>query len=344
MSILLSTVAQAIGAQLPVGCADRPIEAITSLGGADEHSVSFVMGDKNNLAAEQSCAAALIVARGKAIAGKLCLEVDDPYVGYAVVGQLFEQRAPLFGPGIHPRAIVDATAQIHDSVAIGPGCVIGAHCSIGADTIIDANCVIEPFATIGSGCRIYSGAVLCREVQLGDGVIIQSNAVIGSEGFANARAGERFIRIPSFGTVIIEDGAEIGAGVTIDRGNFEPTRIGKGVKIDNLVQIAHNCSVGQNSAIAAQTGMAGSTTVGEAVLIAGQVGFAGHMHIGDRSFVGAKAGVSKSVEPGSKITGYPARDFMTMRRIEAAQMKLPELLKELKELRRRVDGLESTKS
>jgi UDP-3-O-[3-hydroxymyristoyl] glucosamine N-acyltransferase len=176
---------------------------------------------------------------------------------------------------------------------------------------------------------------------IGDRVVIQSGAVIGSDGFGNAREKGVFIRIPAFGNVIIGDDADIGANTTIDRGNFEPTIIGNGVKLDNLIHIAHNVVVGDHTAMAAQTGISGSTRIGKRVLIAGQVGSVGHIEIGDDSFIGAKAGISKSVPAGAKITGYPARDLMTMRRIEAAQQELPRLLKEIKTLKKQVAALEN---
>jgi len=174
-------------------------------------------------------------------------------------------------------------------------------------------------------------------------VIIQSGAVIGSEGFGNARENNRYLRIPCFGTVVIEDDVEIGAGTTIDRGNFEPTVIRRGAKLDNLIHIAHNVTIGADTAIAAQTGIAGSTAIGDRVIIAGQAGLTGHIEVGDDAFIAAKAGVAKSVKPGEKITGYPARDIMTIRRIEACQTKLPEVLKEVRRLRREIETLKADK-
>jgi UDP-3-O-[3-hydroxymyristoyl] glucosamine N-acyltransferase len=173
-------------------------------------------------------------------------------------------------------------------------------------------------------------------------VIIQSGAVIGSDGFGNANDGPVYRRIPAFGNVVIEDDVDIGANTTVDRGNFEPTTIRRGVKIDNLVHVAHNVIIGEDTAIAAQTGISGSTKIGNRVIIAGQAGFVGHITIGDGSFIGAKAGISKSVAPGEKVTGYPARDFMTMRRIEAAQASLPALLKEIKQMKKEIDQLKNS--
>jgi UDP-3-O-[3-hydroxymyristoyl] glucosamine N-acyltransferase len=340
----LHKIAQHLGCSLASQDGERDIAAIRSLEDAGPDCIAFVMSDKLAEAARKSEAVALIVPRGVDVAGKVTLEVDDPYVGYARVAQLFEDRSPSFGRGVHASAVVDPSADIHPEVHIGPASVIGAGCRIGEGTVIDAGCVIENDCVVGAGCRIHSGVVIRHGVRIADRVIIQSGAVIGSEGFGNAREGERWVRIPCFGTVIIEEEVEIGAGVTIDRGNFGATLIGRGARLDNLIHIAHNVTVGDNCAMAAQVGISGSTRVGKGVLIGGQAGFVGHISIGDGAFVGAKAGVSKGIEPGAKVTGYPARDLMKMRRIEAAQLSLPDMVKKLKRLRREVDTIREGRS
>jgi len=337
----LSEIATRIGAKLPEG-SDAEIVGIASPESASNGHITFVSDKKYVDQAKTCAAAAVIVKNGGAFSEKICLEVDDPYVGYAVTAQLFEDVTPLFGEGIHQSAIVDKTAIIDKTVSVGPGTIIGANVHIGANCRIGANCVIERGVKIGESTRIDSGAIIRHGTQIGSRVVIQSGAVLGSDGFGNARTKDGvFIRIPCFGEVIIEDDADIGAGTTIDRGNFEPTVIGKGVKLDNLIHIAHNVTIGENTAIAAQTGISGSTKVGKRVIIAGQVGFVGHINIGDDSFVGAKSGVSKDVDPKANITGYPARDLMTMRRIEASSSRLPDLLKEVRKLREEVDEIKT---
>ena len=337
--MLLSKIAETLGIPIPDQCTDCEIGALCSPESANENDIVFLSNPKFAAAVETCNARFVIVKNGQTLPGKICLEIRDPYVGYAKVAQLFEDTNPLFGEGFSESAIIDPSAVIHESTSIGPGSVIGANVTIGAATRIGAKCIIEKECKIGNGCRIDSGVVIRYGCSIGNYVIIQSGAVIGSDGFGNALENSVFIRIPPFGTVIIEDNAEIGANCTIDRGNFEPTVIGNGVKLDNIIHIAHNVTIGENSAIAAQTGISGSTTVGKRVIIAGQVGFVGHINIGDDSFIGAKAGVSKSVDPGSKITGYPARDLMTMRRIEAAQQSLPELLKDMRKLKKELAEL-----
>jgi UDP-3-O-[3-hydroxymyristoyl] glucosamine N-acyltransferase len=339
----LDVIVKTIGALLPPGGKAFTIEIdrISSPENADEHSIVFLADPKFRGPVIESMARVVIVKKGEAIADKICLEVSDPYCAFAKIGQLFEDRRPIFDGPIHATANVHPSASVHESATVGPFSVIGKDCSIGQGTVIGALCVIENRARIGNNCRIDSGAVIRRECAIGNRVIIQSNAVIGSEGFGNAKEGDRWVRIPSFGNVVIGDDAEVGANTTIDRGALGPTVIGNGVKIDNLVQVAHNVSVGDNTAVAAQAGIAGSMKIGKRVMIGGQAGFAGQFEVEDDAFIGAQAGVSKAVEKGARVTGYPARDLMTMRRIEAAQQRLPELVKEVKRLRREIEELKN---
>lgn len=340
----LLRVAQIIGAQCPDGVADLEITGISTPEKAQESDITFLSDAKYSQACETCKSRVIIVKNGVSLGDKICLGVKDPYLGYAQIAQQFEDCTPAFGRGIHPTAFIDPSVTIHPDVSVGPHSVIGAGVTIGEATRIEAHCVIEKDCRIGSACRIDSGAIIRWGCILGNRVIIQSGAVIGSDGFGNAMDGSRFVRIPAFGVVVLEDDVDIGANTTIDRGNFNPTYIERGVKIDNLVHIAHNVKVGKDTAMAAQVGISGSTVIGKRVILAGQAGFVGHIEIGDGAFVGAKAGVSKSVEPGAKITGYPARDLMKMRRIEAAQASLPSLLKEIKQLKKEVEELRGVKS
>jgi UDP-3-O-[3-hydroxymyristoyl] glucosamine N-acyltransferase len=340
--VKLAAIARSLGCVCPDNAAEIELSRIASPEDADESCITFIANPKYQSAVIACAAAVVLVKKGNLLSGKVCLEVDDPYCAFARTGQLFEDASPLFEGPVHPTAGIHPTAKLGEGVAVGPFTVIGAHCDIGKATVIGAHCVIENGSAIGEQCRIDSGAIVRRDCAIGNQVIIQSNAVIGSEGFGNAKDGDVWVRIPSFGTVIIEDGAEIGAGTMIDRGALGPTIIGKGVKIDNLCQIAHNVTIDENSAVAAQAGFAGSMKIGKRVMVGGQAGFAGHFEVGDDAFIGAQAGVSKRVDNKAAITGYPARDLMTMRRIEAAQQYLPELLKEVKRLRREIDSMKKS--
>lgn len=335
----LADITQTLGISCDINSSEE-VGILNSPENAGEKDIVFLVDPKYLSKVEKCKAKYVIVKKGTSIKGKICLEVDDPYVGYARVAQLFEDKTPIFGKGISKQAIIDPTAKIESSVSIGPGTIIGENVIIGKETIIGAGCVIEKNTTIGEKCRLDSGVIVRYNSVIGNRVIIQSGAVIGSDGFGNARENGAFIRIPAFGNVIIYDDVEIGANTTIDRGNFSSTIIGKGVKLDNLIHIAHNVVIDENTAMAAQCGVSGSTKIGKRVLVGGQAGFVGHIVIGDDAFIGAKAGVSKSVEAKSKVTGYPARDFMTMRRIEAAEQQLPSLLKEFSKLKKEIEILE----
>lgn len=338
----LSDIAVLLECDIPAKCANIDIKRIASLESADEQSITFLSNPKFSEDAKSTRAAAIIVKKDCTVEGKINLEVEDPYVGYALVARLFEDRSPVFEGGTGPGTAIDKTAKIHPSVNIGPGTIIGKNVVIDENTTVGAGCIIEKGTVVGKSCRIDSGSIVRWNTIVGNNVIIQSGAVIGSDGFANAMHKGKFIRIPCFGRVVIEDDVNIGANTTIDRGNFEPTVIHAGVRLDNLIHIAHNVSVGDNTAIAAQTGVSGSTKIGKGVIIGGQAGFVGHINIGDGSFIGAKAGISKGLEPGSKVTGYPARDLMKMRRIEAAQLSLPEMVKEIKRLKGEVEKMRET--
>lgn len=335
----LAEIIQAVGGDCSPSIKDLEITSIADFDNADENSISFLKDKKYLKIAEASKASAIFVSPGVSVKGKNCIEVKDPYLAYAKTAQLFENKYPKFGRGIHGSAIIGPETEISVSTSVGPLTVIGKNCIIGENCEISASVVIENNVSIGNDCRIDSGVVIRSGTMIGDRVIIQSNSVIGAEGFGNAMENGKFIRIPCFGNVVLEDDVEIGACVTIDRGNFINTKIGKGVRIDNLVMIAHNVQVGENSAMAAQVGISGSTKIGKSVILAGQAGLAGHLNIGDGAFIGAQGGVLKDIDPGDKVAGYPARSLMLTRRLDQHMLRLPEMSKEIKSLRKEIEKL-----
>ncbi len=335
----LSELAELIGAEVPSGFENLDIESIKDFENSDSKSVTFLNDKKYIEKAEASLASVVLVPKGISIEGKCCVEVKDPYLAYAKVAQIFEDDAPVFGKEIHSSAVIDSSSKIHGTASVGPLAVIGKECSIGEGTEIGASTVIEKSVIIGKNCRIDSGTIIRSGTIIGDRVIVQSGSVIGAEGFGNAMENGKFVRIPCFGNVVLEDDVEIGACVTIDRGNFISTTIGKGTRIDNLVMIAHNVQVGENSAMAAQVGISGSTIIGKSVILAGQAGLAGHLKIGDGAFVGAQGGVLKDIDPGDKVAGYPARNLMLTRRLDQHVLKLPQMSKEFKELKKEIEFL-----
>jgi len=249
----------------------------------------------------------------------------------------------LFHEPLRPAAGIHATAQVSRSARIGSGASIGAYVvigddvAIGADARIDAHVVIYPRVTIGDRFTAHAGAVVRERVTIGDDVKLQSGAVIGGEGFGYLPDEKGAIRaIPQTGTVVLEDGVEIGANTTIDRAAVGATRIRRGAKIDNLVQIGHGCEVGESALLAAQVGLAGSTKIGPGAQLGGQVGAAGHLTIGAGARVAAQSGIPNDVAAGAVVSGYPAVDIRTWRRAVAIWARLPSLLRRLRQLEQRL--------
>lgn len=269
---------------------------------------------------------------------KPILLVKNPRLAMAKLLRLFYPELA-HRPGIAPSAIVAATAQIDPSATIGPGCVVEDGASIGPRTILYALVYVGPGSRIGAGCQIFPHVTIYGRVRIGDRVRIHAGSVIGSDGYGYAFDGSQHVKIPQIGGVIIEDDVEIGANVTVDSGTLTPTIIGKGTKIDNLVQIAHNVQIGKHCLIVSQVGIAGSTKLGDYVTLAGQVGVAGHLTLGDRVTVGAKAGVMNSIPAGQMWLGIPACPASTAKRQIAAVQKLPDLLKRFKRLEQEVAQL-----
>ncbi|MSU61780.1 MAG: UDP-3-O-(3-hydroxymyristoyl)glucosamine N-acyltransferase [Pedosphaera sp.] len=285
--------------------------------------------------AEQSAAAAILVDGDFTSAGKVIIKVANSRIAFAKVLTIFFPE-PVFPHGIHPAAVVAATAQIDPSAHIGPHCVIEDHVRIGARCVALAGDFIGARSTLGDDVILYPGVTLYPRTQIGSRVRIHVGAVVGSDGFGYVLDGGVHRKIPQIGHVIIHDDVEIGANVTIDRGALGPTVIGKGTKIDNLVQIAHNVITGDHCLIVAQAGIAGSTRLGHYVTLAGQTGIAGHLKIGNKVVVSAQSGVMHEIPDGEKWLGSPAQPDRQAKRQMIALQQLPELLRRVAELERRL--------
>jgi UDP-3-O-[3-hydroxymyristoyl] glucosamine N-acyltransferase len=270
------------------------------------------------------------------------IKVDDPYVSFLQLLKTLEPAEDFSFAGVHPTAVVAASAILGTNVAIGACAVVGERVRIDENSKISHGSVIGDDVVIGSDVRIYPNVTVREKCRIGDRVIIHSGAVIGSDGFGFAPDKDgAYIKIPQVGTVVIEDDVEIGANCTIDRATMGETLIERGVKLDNLVHVAHNVVIGEGTMIAAQAGIAGSTKVGKRVLMGGQVGIIGHVEIADNVSIIAQSGVSKSLtKPGATYFGAPAKEQRVAFRIEAALRHLPELLDEVKCLREKIEGLE----
>jgi len=260
----------------------------------------------------------------------------NPYHAFArAVAILHPQPAP--PAGVHPTAVVDPTAELAEGVHVGALAVVGPRVRVGARTVIHPHVVLYPEVQVGEECLLHSGVQVRERCRLGDRVIVQNGAVIGADGFGFAKDDEgRYLKIPQIGAVVIEDDVEIGALTAVDRASLGQTRIGRGTKIDNLVQIGHSVTIGRDSVLAGQVGIAGSTKVGDRVVMAGQVGVVGHISVGDGAIVTAQAGVAGDVEPGAVISGSPAIENRSWLKSMAVFARLPDLQKRVRELERRV--------
>jgi UDP-3-O-[3-hydroxymyristoyl] glucosamine N-acyltransferase len=269
------------------------------------------------------------------------LRSAHPYLTFARALTIFHpRRRPT--PGISAHALIEADVVLGADVSIGPFVVIAAGARIGARTVVASHVSIGAEAVIGEDCDIRPHVSIGARVTLGRRVIVYDGVVIGSDGFGYAPTPDgHYFKIPQVGTVVIEDDVEIGANSTIDRASIRDTVIGEGTKIDNLVQIAHSCTIGHDVILSAQVGLAGSTTIEDRVTLAGQVGVAGHLTIGAGTIVTAQSGVPNSIPPGALYSGYPSIDNRDWRKSSAIFARLPELRKQVNRLQERLAALEA---
>lgn len=339
----LAKIADKIGGQV-FGNSSIEINDVAQIDKAKEGEITFLANPKYKLALDNTSASAVIIDQKTDITPSIpYILVMDAYYGFLQTFLLFNPEKKLLEPGIHSTAIIHESSNIGQNVSIGANVWIGPGVIVGEGTQIFPNCVILNGTKIGTDCILYPSVTIRENCVIGDRVIIHNGVVIGSDGFGFAFHEERYHKIPQVGRVIIEDDVEIGANTTIDRATIGETIIKKGVKLDNLVHIAHNCVIGENTAIAAQTGVSGSTTIGKNVVMAGQVGTVGHITIGDRVQIGAQSGVSKSIPDGEVYFGYPARPIMKSKRIEAVINNLPDLLKRIRTLEKTIEELQKRK-
>lgn len=338
--LTIAEVARIAEGEVEQGDADRVVRGVAPLDEAGPHHLSFVAEARYHPYIQASRAGAVLVARGAAVelpAGMAAIRVDDPRRALArVLPALHPAPAP--APGVHPTAVVDAGARVAPSASVGACAVVGAGTRVGERARIGAHVVV------GEGCEIGEDAVLHPHVTLYDGVrvgarsIVHSGARLGSDGFGFVPEGRALRKVPQVGGCVIGDDVEIGANTTIDRGSIGDTVVGRGTKIDNLVQIGHNCRIGQSVVIVSQVGISGSTRVGDGAVLGGQAGVQGHIEIGAGARIGAQAGVTASVAAGVTVSGYPARPHREALRAQAALFGLPKVVERLKALEKAVLG------
>jgi UDP-3-O-[3-hydroxymyristoyl] glucosamine N-acyltransferase len=262
--------------------------------------------------------------------------IANPYLAYSRAAALLHPE-PAPTPGVHPSAVVDPSAVLDEGVHVGPLAVIGPGVRVGPRTVIHPHVVLYPGVSVGEDCVLHSGVQVREGCRLGDRVVVQNGAVIGADGFGFARDGEgRYHKIRQVGIVVVEDDVEIGANTCLDRAALHETRIGAGTKLDNLVQIGHSVLVGRDTVMAGQVGIAGSTKIGSGVVLAGQVGVAGHIEIADRAIATAQTGIAHDVAAGAVVSGSPALPNKEWLRASVALSRLPELIKRVRELERKL--------
>lgn len=322
-----------------VGDGTVTLSGFAPAGSAKPGDLTFAENDIYFARAEQSSASAVLV-DAQFQSKKPLIKVPNARVGFARAMTLFFPE-PSFASGIHPSSVVAESAEIDPTAYIGPLCIIGANVRIGARAVLQGHAHIGDGVQIGEQCCLYPHVTLYPRVQLGRRVRVHAGTVIGADGFGYVFDSGLHRKIPQVGNVIVHDDVEIGANVTIDRGALGPTVIGKGTKIDNLVQIAHNVSIGEHCLVIAQTGIAGSSRLGNYVTLAGQVGVAGHLKIGNGVTIAAQSGLMHDIPDGQKWFGTPAMPDRKMKRQLLAMHQLPELLRRVAELERKL-GLEQT--
>jgi UDP-3-O-[3-hydroxymyristoyl] glucosamine N-acyltransferase len=302
---------------------------------AGPEEFTFVANERYLVKLAEVRAAAVIAAPGVEVP-VAALRTKEPYAAFVRALELFH-RPWLPARGIHPTAAIAATARIGERAAIGAYAVIGDGVRIGDDARIDPHVVLYPNVTIGDRFVAHARVVVRERVAIGNDVRLQSGAVIGGDGFGYLPDETGRVRsIPQTGTVVLEDEVEVGANSTIDRATVGVTRIRRGAKIDNLVMVAHGCDVGEHAFLAAQVGLAGSTKIGAGAQLGGQVGAAGHLTIGAGARVAAQSGVPNDVPAGAVIGGYPAVEIRTWRRTVASVLRLPDLLRRVRRIERRL--------
>jgi UDP-3-O-[3-hydroxymyristoyl] glucosamine N-acyltransferase len=332
MTFTAGDLARHLGAALH-GDASAPVSGVASPERARAEDLIYVDSPRHEERVARSAARCVIAGPEVRIAGKTILETSEPKLAFAkAAAVLVTEPAPR--PAVHPTAIVAPTAKVAPSAFVGPYVVIEDDVTVGGGAIVEAFCFLGRGARVGENCRLHPRVTLYSGASLGNRVEVHAGAVIGADGFGYVFGKGRHWKFPQIGSVEIGDDVEIGANATIDRGSLETTQIANGVKIDNLVQVAHNVRIGEHSVLAAQTGVSGSSTLGKNVIVGGQVGIADHCTLEDGAIAGAQAGIptGKTIRRGQVVWGTPARTLEKFKRQYAWFARLPELAERVRKL------------
>lgn len=316
------------------------VDGLAPLESAGAAKITFLANPRYASKVAETGAGAVLMAPGGESYGRNVIEVANPYLAFAKLLTLFYVQ-PHIPRGVMPEACIGIGVSLGEDITIYPGAVIGDNVTIGDSCVIYPGAVIYAGVSIGDGTIIHANAVVRERCRIGKRCVIQPGAVIGSDGFGYAPDGSGYYPIPQIGIVVLEDDVEIGANACIDRAALEVTLVRRGTKLDNLVQVAHNCQIGEDCMIVSQVGISGSTRIGNHVTLAGQVGVAGHLTIGDNVIVGAQSGVPGSLAANAGYSGTPAIPHKEWLKSMAVVPKLPDLRKTIASLEKRIAGLEA---
>jgi UDP-3-O-[3-hydroxymyristoyl] glucosamine N-acyltransferase len=341
-SFTIAELATLAGAEAVEGACAGPITGVAALAEATSSDLSFLGNAKYADTVASSKAGVILVPvafAGQPAAGQAFLRVANPSYALALFCGVLEARLwPRPPSGIHATAVVAASAKVDPAAHVGPLCVIGDGAIVASGAVLEARCYVGARASVGTDCWLKPGVVVGDYCVLGARCRIQSGAVIGSDGFGYEPVNGEIRRIPQIGNVVLEDDVEVGANSTLDRARFSQTVVGRGTKIDNLVQIAHNVRIGRQCLITAQVGIAGSTTLGDHCVLGGQSGVAGHLTLGDRVKLGAQTGLFEDVPADGFMNGTPAVPFGLERRLVVLSRRLPDLFKKVDSLTASLDS------
>jgi UDP-3-O-[3-hydroxymyristoyl] glucosamine N-acyltransferase len=334
----LGEIAEKLGCTLE-GDAKLEIKGVAGIEEARDGELTFLANRKYRPMLETTHASAILVSRDQEQVAIATLRSENPYYDFARAIELFH-AAPTFAEGIHPTAVVAQSARLGSGAHVGPYCFVDENVEIGRRAVLHSFVAIYCGAKIGDDFFAHSHSAVRENCRIGNRVILQNGVVVGSDGFGYARQADgRWYKMRQAGSAVIEDDVEIQAGSAIDRATIGETCIGRGVKIDNLVQVGHACKVGEDTLLCGQVGLAGTTRVGKRCILAGQVGAAGHLTIGDGATLTAQSGVPTDVPAGAIYSGYPAMENLAWRKSVAVFHRLPDLQKEVRELREEVARL-----
>jgi UDP-3-O-[3-hydroxymyristoyl] glucosamine N-acyltransferase len=326
----LADIASALNVRLENGLPDTEIAGVAGIEQAGAGQLTFVSNPKYAAAAKTTKASAVIVAEDFPAIRSAMLRSKNPYLAWAKALELFYQP-PQYAAGVHPTAVIHPTARIGKNAHLGPYVVVVEGVEIGDNAVLLAHVVVYRGAKIGNNFFAHAHAVVREFCEVGDNVLLQNGVVVGCDGFGFAKDDSgHWHKIVQSGTVVVDNDVEVQANSCIDRASIGETRIARGAKLDNMVHVGHSCTVGEDTLLCAQVGLAGTTDVGNNVVLAGQVGVAGHCKIGDGVIAIAQSGIPHDVPAGKMISGAPAIDFKLWLKCSAAYSKLPELVKALR--------------